>query len=209
MVVVTSRQAGARPETIRTRLARFMPTKANGWSITWSARTERPNEIGDEDQLRAADHLGCFGAAVAHALAQANIAATRLAITAQTAPSADDSPRPIVVEVRAQIPGIPLDQSILETVLRRVEAPCATWKALAAEAGVQVTGILEDPAAAEAAAPQADAVPPAHQPKPSAAPASPTGHRRVAGLTMPAWLTPRMGTLLALAFGGLALLAHH
>ena len=53
MVVIASHQAGARPETIRTRLARFMPrTTATGWSVAWSARTERADELGSEDDLR-------------------------------------------------------------------------------------------------------------------------------------------------------------
>ncbi len=136
MVVVTSRQTGARPETIRTRLARFMPRTPTGWSIAWSAHTERPDEIADEAELQAAEHLGCFGLAVSHALAQAHIAAVRLAITAQTAPASDGSAQPIAVEVRAQIPGVPLDNSILETILRRVEPACPAWQSLAAEAGV-------------------------------------------------------------------------
>ena len=210
MVVVTSRQAGERPETIRTRLARFMPTRAaSGWSITWSAHTERPEEIGDEDQLRASDHLGCFGAAVAHALAQANVAATRLAVTAQTVASAETTPQPIVVEVRAEIPGIPQDQSILETILRRVEVPCATWKALAAEVGVRVTGVLEDTTARETAVARTDAAPAAQPPQPSAPPRPADRRWRPHLPSVPRWLTLRLGVLLVAMISGVAALAHH
>ena len=152
MVVATSQQTGSRPETIRTRLARFMPSRAAaGWSISWSAEAPRPEDMGDEYELRAADHLGCFGAAVSHALARANVAATRLAITAQANPSTDETPQPIVVEVHAQIPGIPLDASILETVLRHVESACPSWKSIVEDLGVTVVGILEEPAASESA----------------------------------------------------------
>jgi hypothetical protein len=155
MVVATSQQTGSRPETIRTRLARFMPNRAAaGWSVSWSAEAPRPEDIGDEYQLRAADHLGCFGVALSHALARSNVAATRLAITAQASPSTEDSPKPIVVEVRAQIPGVPLDQNILETVLRHVESPCPSWRSIVEDLGVTVIGILEEPASAENA--QAD-----------------------------------------------------
>jgi len=184
MVVVTSRQTGARPETIRTRLARFMPRTPTGWSIAWSAHTERPDEIADEAELQAAEHLGCFGLAVSHALAQAHIAAVRLAITAQTAPASDGSAQPIAVEVRAQIPGVPLDNSILETILRRVEPACPAWQSLAAEAGVQVVGILEEPGATPAS--QADTAPAG---RPSSAISLPAAGRwSLPRLAAPKWL---------------------
>jgi hypothetical protein len=76
---------GPRPETIRTRLARFMPNRVSaGWSVTWSTLTERAEEIANDDELRA-EHLGCYGSAVAHALGQAEIYPTRLRVTAEAA----------------------------------------------------------------------------------------------------------------------------
>ena len=79
MVVIAARQPGPRPETIRTRLARFMPTRiTSGWSVAWSAGIEHAEDIADEHELQMAEHLGCYGAAVAHALAQAELTAERL-----------------------------------------------------------------------------------------------------------------------------------
>jgi organic hydroperoxide reductase OsmC/OhrA len=206
MVVVTSRQTGARPETIRTRLARFMPKgPATGWSIVWSAQVERPEEVTNEDELRAAEHLGCYGAAVAHALAQAEIAALRLRVTAE-APAAtpDGAPQPITVEIRAQIPGPPLDQMILESLARRVEVSCPVWKSLAAEVGVKVTAILDDPATTDTAQPQTDsAAPPTREPAPARAHAPISmGKPKLLRPAMPRWLTPRMAVLLAIAAAG-------
>jgi osmotically inducible protein OsmC len=155
-----------------------MPRTPTGWSIAWSTNTERPDEIADEDELRTAEHLGCFGLAVSHALAQAHIAAVRLAVTAQTAPASDGSAQPIAVEVRAQIPGIPLDNSILETILRRVVPACPVWQSLAAELGVQVIGILEEPGATPAS--PAD---PAQAGRPSSATSQPAA---------PWWSLPRL-----------------
>src|SRR5215831_8888487 len=120
MVVVTSRQMSPRPETIRTRLARFMPNRtATGWSVTWSTQIERADEINNEDELRAAEHLGCYSSAVAHALGQAEISPIRLRVSAEASAAADGSPQPITVEVRAQIPEPTLDQTILEAIARR------------------------------------------------------------------------------------------
>jgi len=163
-----------------------MPRTPTGWSIAWSAHTERPDEIADEDELRAAEHLGCFGVAVSHALAQAHIAAVRLGITAQTGPASDGSPQPIAVEVRAQIPGIPLDNSILETILRRVEPACPAWQSLAAEVGVQVIGILEEPGATQPPSSQSDAAQPGRLPCTTSQPA--TGRWSLQRLGAPKWL---------------------
>ena len=146
---------------------------------------------------------------MAHALAQANVPATRLAVTAQAVASAETTPQPIVVEVRAEIPGIPQDQSILESILRRVEVPCATWKALAAEVGVRVTGVLEDATAREAAVAHTDAAPAAQQPQPSAAPRPAKGRWRPQLPHVPQWLTLRLGVLLVAMVSGVAALAHH
>jgi organic hydroperoxide reductase OsmC/OhrA len=209
MVTVTSRQAGIRPETIRTRLARFMPKgPATGWSIAWSAQTERPEEIANEDQLRAAEHLGCYGAAVAHALAQAEVAAVRLRVTAEALPATGDgAPQPIAVEVHAQIPGGALDQTILETIVRRAEPYCSAWRKLASEAGIQVVVVLDESAATDAAESQADSAVTARTP----AATSPATRPLTRGLRMPAllpagvpsWLTPRFAGLVAVSLGAL------
>src|SRR5260370_33086859 len=114
---------GRRAGTIRTRLARFMPNRpSSGWSITWSAQTEHADEITNDDELRAAEHLGCYGAAVSHALAQAEISPLKLRVTAEAGAAASDgTPHPITVEIRVQIPGPMLDQTVVEAIARRVE----------------------------------------------------------------------------------------
>jgi organic hydroperoxide reductase OsmC/OhrA len=217
MAVVTSRQTGLRPETIRTRLARFMPKAvATGWSIAWSSQTERPDEISDEHELRAAEHLGCYGAAVAHALAQAEVAAVRLRVTAEAVDASDDgTPQPITLEIRAQIPGPPLDQTIFEAIARRAEPGCPVWRSLAAEVGVRVIAIVDEPTPDEASLSQTEST------ASSAAPATPARQSTVPpamarsmqprqfsmpalalpSLAIPKWLTPRMAILMAVAMG--------
>jgi len=215
MVVVTSRQMGLRPETIRTRLARFMPNRAStGWSITWSTQTERPDEINNDDELRAAEHLGCYGAAVAHALGQAEIAPLKLRVTAEaSAAAADGSQQPITVEIRLQIPGPMLDQTIVEAIARRAEPACPVWRSLASEVGVKVIAILDEPTdPSDAAQPQPETTPaPRH-----AAPTGPTSSRgpslprlRMSAparprIGLPKWLTPRMAILMVVALGAFA-----
>src|SRR5919204_5567296 len=102
-MTVTARQPGSRPETIRTRLARFMPARAGtGWSVTWTSQTDHRDEIADEEELRASEHLGCYGSAIAHTLGQAGAAPTRLRVTVETAATTHDSgTTSLVVEVRA------------------------------------------------------------------------------------------------------------
>ena len=185
-----ARQPGPRPETIRTRLARFMPAKAGaGWSLTWTSHIEHRDEIGDEEELRASEHLGCYGSAIAHTLAKAGAAPTRLKLSVDTAPTPETETTSLVVEVRAQIPGV--DQAILETVVRRVEPTCPVWKALASEVIMRVVPVLEEP---QAASPKPES--PAPQPQtPPAMLAASQRQPGVGGLlsSRPAWLTPKVG----------------
>jgi organic hydroperoxide reductase OsmC/OhrA len=216
MAVVTSRQTGLRPETIRTRLARFMPKAvATGWSIVWSAQTERPDEISDEHELQAAEHLGCYGAAVAHALSQAEVAAVRLRVTAEAVEANEDgTPQPITLEIRAQIPGPPLDQTIFEAIARRAEPSCPVWRSLAAEVGVRVIAIVDEPTPAEASQAPADSTGTTTTGTPVRQTPAPTALARsmqprqfsmpavaLPSLAMPKWLTPRMAILMAVALG--------
>jgi organic hydroperoxide reductase OsmC/OhrA len=153
MVVIASRQQGQRPETIRTRLARFMPIRAvAGWSVAWAANTDRAEEISSEDELAATEHLGCYGAAVAHALAAAEVAPVRVRVTAEALAATDDKPQPITLEVRAQIAGPALDPTIFESLVRRAEPACAVWQTLASADRLRIVALLDDPAAPEGAA---------------------------------------------------------
>lgn len=212
MLATASRQPGYRPETIRTRLARFMPKVATaGWSVAWSASHEHSAEIGSEDELSAAEHLGCFGAALSHAMAAAEIAPTRLRLAAEAKPAPEGLEQPITVEIRAHIPGAPLTPTIVENVARRTHVGCSVWTALASEGRLQFVAVLEDaaaPAPSQTAAPQSQpsAVKPARmQPRVSLPSVN------VAGLlpkSMPTWLTPRMALLVVVALGAFARFAH-
>src|ERR1051325_2147285 len=120
MVVTASRQPAYRPETIRTRLARFMPkAAAAAWAVAWSAQTERADEMNSEDELAAAEHIGCFGAALSHGLARAEINDSQLQLVADAAASIDGAPMPITIEIRAKIAGATVDHSIVEGIARR------------------------------------------------------------------------------------------
>jgi organic hydroperoxide reductase OsmC/OhrA len=200
MVVTASRQPTYRPETIRTRLARFLPrAAAAGWAVAWSAQTERSDEISSEEELAAADHLGCFGAALSHALAKADISASHLQLAAETPPSTDGSPQSITIEIRAQIAGPALDRSIIEGIARRADTSCPVWKGLATEGRVRFVAVLEE-ATAEA-----------HHgktaPSSSARPQRAASGRSMPSLSlggmpeikMPKWLTPKMAILLVAA----------
>jgi organic hydroperoxide reductase OsmC/OhrA len=178
-----------------------MPARAGtGWSVTWSSHTEHRDEIADEEELRASEHLGCYGAAIAHTLGQAGTAPTRLKLTVETAPTPDTETTSLVVEVRAQIPGV--DQAVFETVARRVEPSCPVWKALAAQVSMRIVPVLEEARAAEPApaspAPAPAAAPPSQTPPPmvAAARTRPDATGPVSAVLpggRPAWLTPKMG----------------
>jgi hypothetical protein len=144
MAVITSRQPGLRPETIRTRLARFMPSRAaTGWSAAWSAGSDHAEEIADELELRTVEHLACYGTVVSHALAQAELAPRRLRITADCTTGDDDTPV-ITIEVRAQISGPALDQALFDAIIHRAEPTCPVLKGLASDATVRLIAILDD-----------------------------------------------------------------
>lgn len=167
-----------------------MPAKAGtDWSVTWTSQTEHRDEIADEEELRASEHLGCYGSAIAHTLAKAGAAPTRLKLSVETAPTAESETTTLVVQVRAQIPGI--DQAILDTVVRRVEPACPVWKSLASEVNMRLVPILEEP---QAASPK----PESQAPQPQTPPAMLAASRRRSGLSgwleaRPAWLTPKIG----------------
>jgi organic hydroperoxide reductase OsmC/OhrA len=179
-----------------------MPARSGaGWSVTWTSHTEHRDEIADEEELRASEHLGCYGSAIAHTLGQAGAAPIRLRVTVETAAATHDSDTTsLVVEVRAQIPG--MDQAIFESVARRVEPTCPVWKALAAEVGMRVVAILEDPQAVPSEAPAS--VTRASAPsRPAPAQPIPSGPRPGLGSLMGlmpsgrlAWLSPKMGLAL-------------
>ena len=221
MAVIATRQPGLRPETIRTRLARFTPNKAaaSGWSVSWSGHTDCPEEITDDDELRAAEHIGCFGTAVAHALAQAGVAPLRLRVTAETSANPQTGERSITLEVRAHLPGV--DQSVLEAIARRAEPTCPVWKGLASEVDMRLVAILDDLAQPEPTPPTAPAAvsrepatavgpdrPAATQTpttSPEAASSSAAGQSGQARSgPLPAWLSPRLVILLLVALGGFA-----
>jgi hypothetical protein len=181
MAVITSRQQGLRPETIRTRLARFMPSRsASGWSVTWSAGIEHADEITDEHELRTAEHLGCYGSAVAHALAQAELAPQRLRLTADATTSPDTGQPIITIEVRAGISGPAVDQAMFDAIIHRAEPSCPVLKGLASEVTLRLVAVLDnalsvpvvvtaEPAAASSAKPAAK---PASMPPAAAAAAT-------------------------------------
>jgi hypothetical protein len=186
-----------------------MPSKAeSGWSVTWTGHTAHRDEIADQDELNASEHLGCYGAALAHTLSQAGAAATKLRVTVETGATPESDAPTLMVEVRAVIPG--MDQAIFESIARRAESACPAWKSLTSEVAMRMAWILEDPEQAAAAAPANQAAAAGPTASPAAAGASrsaaPPGRRApsqpmpgVGVLTLrglPGWLTPKMGLAL-------------
>jgi len=215
MVVIASRQAGQRPETIRTRLARFMPRgAAPAWSVAWSAHTERADEIATEDQLTAAEHVGCFGSAVAHALARAEMTPTRLRVSAEAAAAMDSATQPFTVEVRVALSQPLQDPALFESIVRRADPMCPVWKSLATEDRVRIVAVVDNAVEAPAAviAGSQPAARPA-SPPPVAAPMPVVGRSRglsfqLGPLPLPTWLTPRFAGLLGVAVGVFAFTQH-
>jgi organic hydroperoxide reductase OsmC/OhrA len=201
MVVIASRQTNVRPETIRTRLARFMPVRsAAGWSVAWAAHTERPDEIFEEDQARAADHIGCYGAAVAHALGQAGVAPQKLRIAVEADTDTRTDEQTITVEVRVVADDV--DQAVIEAIARRAEPQCGVWKGLTIENTVRVIGIVEGDSkdsAAEGPAVAAKPAAPAPQKEPLTAKKGTTW--RFSG---PKWLSMRLALLTSIALASFA-----
>lgn len=206
MVVTASRQPGARPETIRTRLARFMPRAGAGaWSVAWSAQTERADELTSEEELNVSEHVGCFGAAVAHALSASDICATRLQVTATATPTAsvDGTSQPITVEVRATIAGPTVSSMLFESIIRRAAPTCAVWSAVVKTPGIRVNAVMEDGAAAQT---------PAKTPQPAVRQVASSGSKlanppsaprprmsmpAIGSFAAPAWLTPKLAIIMS------------
>jgi hypothetical protein len=143
MVVIAARQPGLRPETIRTRLARFMPTRAAaGWTVSWSAHVEHAEDIVDEHELQIAEHLGCYGSAVGHALAQSELTVQQLRLSADCTSGEGDT-ETITIEVRAQIEGLEVDQTVFDAIVRRAEPSCPVLKGLASEVSLRLIAVLD------------------------------------------------------------------
>ncbi len=143
MVVIAARQPGLRPETIRTRLARFMPTRAaSGWSVNWSAQVEHAEDIADEHELQIAEHLGCYGSAVGHALALSELTVKQLRLSADCG-SGDGGAETITIEVRAQIECPDVDQPVFDAIVRRAEPSCPVLKGLASEVTLRLIAVLD------------------------------------------------------------------
>jgi hypothetical protein len=142
MLVTAPRQPALHPQTIRTRLARFTPGRGGGWTTSWSCQTHRRADISaaDEFEARVADHLGCYGAALSHALAQAGVAPERLRVTAQPTVQPEAGTQMLTVEVRAQALGI--DQPVLAAIARRVEPTCAVWNELVADMPIRLIAVV-------------------------------------------------------------------
>jgi hypothetical protein len=227
MVVIAARQPGLRPETIRTRLARFMPTRAAaGWSVNWSAHVEHAEDIADEHELQIAEHLGCYGSAVGHALALSELTTRQLRLSADCT-SGEGGAETITIEVRGQIEGPHVDQTVFDAIVRRAEPSCPVLKGLASEVTLRLIAVLDQagegfepstptpPSQASAATPtkppsgaskaptpvpNAKAAPATA--KPTSAPARRIDHAAILGrLHAPKWLTGRMAVLLTVAFG--------
>jgi organic hydroperoxide reductase OsmC/OhrA len=214
MVVIASRQAGQRPETIRTRLARFMPRgAAPAWSVAWSARTARPDEIASEDQLAVADHVGCFGAAVAHALGRADLAPTRLRVSADAAAAPDSASQPFTVEVRAAFARSAVEAELVESIVRRADPMCPIWNSLATEDRVRIVAVVESSADGATPAASSESSSKTASAPPLAAPMPVVGRSRglnlqVGPVPLPTWLTPRFAGLLGVAIAVLAFTQH-
>jgi organic hydroperoxide reductase OsmC/OhrA len=151
-MAVTARRPGIRPETIRTRLARFMPRGADEqpWTVVWAAHTDRRDELSGSEELRAGDHLGCYGSDLSHAMAQEGLAPRRTRLSATWDPGKYNEAPTITIEVRCVLPGI--DQAVFEAVVREVEPGCPVWNSLAGEVAVKVEAVLDvEPAPAPAA----------------------------------------------------------
>jgi organic hydroperoxide reductase OsmC/OhrA len=220
-MTVTARQPGLRPETIRTRLARFMPSRtAGGWSVTWTGHTEHREELNDEDEVRASEHVGCYGAALAHTLGQAGAAPNRLRVAVERTNGTDGETPTLIVEIRAQIPG--MDQAVFESVARRAQSACPVWASLATELEMRLVAVLEDESVApvptehtsdakrdnkaQMAAASTNATKPAQAPsKAESAPRlpKPAFAARAIAPSRPSWLSPKMG----LAAVGMVILA--
>ncbi len=200
MVATAARQPGHRPETIRTRLARFIPRgAAAAWSAGWLSQTERAAEASSDDELNVAEHFGCYAAAISHALAKAEMAPARLRLHADAKEAPDASLQVITLEVHAAIVHSEIDVNLFDTLVRRAEPTCPVWKELIAAGRLRVIPLVDD-APVEHAAPSL--VPTSSE---RAATQSWTVSRQI---NIPAWLSRRAAVLVVAAGGLLVLIPH-
>jgi organic hydroperoxide reductase OsmC/OhrA len=181
---------------------------AAGWSVSWTGHIEHREELNDEDEVRATEHIACYGAAVSHTLGQAGAAPNRLRVTVERTNGPDGETPTLIVEIRAHIPG--MDQAVFESVARRAETSCPVWASLPTELDVRLVAVLEDEQATATPQPhhaKREAKPSAEPAKTSAAPhnlssasfmSSPSLPRpafaaRAIAPSRPSWLTPKMG----------------
>jgi osmotically inducible protein OsmC len=153
--------------------------------VAWTSRTERADVDPTPDEPHAAEHITCYGAALAHALVQAGTPPVALEATASLAPArAAGGSLAVDLEVRGQVPG--LDQAGFEQFARAVEPGCAAWNALAGSHAIRVNATLQETADEQSGPLQADpppvrpAAPGPSRPQPKVATAPVDGASRAA-----------------------------
>jgi lipoyl-dependent peroxiredoxin len=111
-------------------------------SVTWKARTERPDPKTSPEELIAAAHAACYAMALSHALAQAGHAPERVAVDAACRFGPVEGGFAITgidLTVRGRVAGI--DQAEFERLAEEGERGCPVSNALRGnvEMGLAVT----------------------------------------------------------------------
>lgn len=146
-------------EDLATRLARFTTTgsSASAWSATWASRTQRGEGEPTPVEAQLADHLACYGAAVAHALAREPAPPMALELSAAfiLGFTADGTTAVKAVELSVSGEGAGLNGVAFEEAVHRVSPDCEVWQAARRATEVRIRAALVPPAVPGAASRQA------------------------------------------------------
>ena len=114
-------------------------------TVTWAARTSRPDPKTSPEELIAAAHAACYAMAFSHTLAEAGSPAERLAVDAvchfTPIESGGFALSRMDLDVHGSVPGI--DQDAFERLAREGEHGCPVSNALRGNVEIAISATLD------------------------------------------------------------------
>jgi osmotically inducible protein OsmC len=112
--------------------------------VSWSARTEDPEDMTGPEELLAAAHASCFSMALSNILAKAGFTAERLEVTAEVRGDKLEPGWTVMsshITVRGRVPGA--DQATFADAAEQAKDGCPISRALKGNVELTVDSTLE------------------------------------------------------------------
>jgi osmotically inducible protein OsmC len=113
-------------------------------TLTWAARTERPDSKTSPEELLAAAQAGCYAMALAHTLTERGTPPERLEVAATCALESKDGGFKVTtmdLRVSGQVPG--LDNAGFQEAARAAEAGCPISNSIRGNVDIRLEAMLQ------------------------------------------------------------------